>query len=79
MTMKKVDYSAITEHNTAELTSVERPEKRAAFFRDMLELPFSELEKKYINISFKQRIRDKVDSYAPLRMLTGKILNRKEK
>lgn len=73
--MRSVSYEEGVKHNSAEYKSVLRPAERNVFFKDMHEMSFEELEKKYagpVRVSKKQLI--KVIAKKILRVLTGEII-----
>lgn len=57
LVLKKVDYDIAVKDNCAEYCSVNRPKERDNFYVDLDDLNFSSLKKKYIKLSFKQRIK----------------------
>lgn len=54
----ETEYQAIVEHNSAELNSVHKPPQRENFFSDMSFKSFSELQRKYLKKSLKNRVRN---------------------
>ena len=54
---KEVDYSEAIKCNPAEITSVRKPDLRDRFFCDAKTHTFSELSRRYVHLSFKQRIK----------------------
>lgn len=54
---QEVCYKDAVYNNSAEYSSVKRPEKRDLFFEDLNQMQFDDLAKKYVSISLKKRVK----------------------
>lgn len=78
--LKEVSYDDGVKNNPSEYMSCVRPSERDNFFKDMDEMDFEKLERKYvplIQLTFKERLKRKLKNTvkAILRVLKGEKIN----
>lgn len=68
MEYKETDCMTALKYNICMLESVKRPKERDFFFEDMNNMDFNSLKKKYASVSFKQKIKDRLEMYGLLEL-----------
>lgn len=67
MEYKETDCMTALKYNICMLESVKKPKERDTFFEDMSNMDFNSLKKKYASVSFKQKIKDRLEMYGLLK------------
>ncbi len=68
MEYKETDCMTALKYNICMLESVKKPKERDTFFEDMNNMDFNSLKKKYASVSFKQKIKDRLEMYGLLEL-----------
>lgn len=74
---KEVTYEEGVRSNSAEYTSVPRPQQRDTFFTDLEKLPFEEMEKKYLEGPLWKRAGRKIKR--TIKKILGGVTNNKQR